>query len=81
MDGRPNSVDSGNASSLEGIMETPPSYWKIINYESSCTSAMANYFIRRKSHGSNHPHQMEHEDHLVMIMAHTYTHLLLVEGG
>ena len=31
-------------------------------------------------YGPNHPHQMEHEYHLVMMMAHAYTPLLLVEG-
>ena len=42
---------------------------------------MANYFVRKKSHGPNNPHQIEHEYNLVMIMAHAYTQLSLVEGG
>ena len=38
------------------------------------------YFCKEKSYGPNHPHQMEHEDHMVIMMAHTYTPLLLEEG-
>ena len=36
--------------------------------------------LREEIYGPNHPHQKEHEDHLVMMMAHAYTHMLLVEG-
>ena len=60
-------------------MDTPLSRQKMPNAESSCTSAMENYF-QEKHYGPNHPHQIEHEDHLVMIMAHAYTPLSLVEG-
>ena len=42
---------------------------------------MANYFGRENSYGPNHPHQMEHEYPLVIMIAHTYTPLPLVEGG
>ena len=41
---------------------------------------MENHSVR-KSYSPNHPHQMEHEDHLVMMMTHAYTNILLVEGG
>ena len=58
-------------------METPLSRRKIPNDKSFCTSAMANCFVR-KSYGHNRPHQMDHEDNLVMMMAHAYTPLSLV---
>ena len=73
-------VAGDNAYYLEGSVETPLSRHKMPTYESSCTSAMANYFIRKKIYGTNHPHQMEHEDQLVMMMSHAYTTLSLVEG-
>ena len=41
---------------------------------------MENYFVRIKGYGPNNPHHMDHEDHLVIIMSHAYTPLLLVEG-
>ena len=61
-------------------MENPLSCQKITNYESSCTSAMENYFVKKKSYGHNNPNQMEHDYHLVIIMKHAYTPLSLVEG-
>ena len=69
-----------DASSLQGSVETPISHQKRPNYDSSCTSEIAILFVRGKSYGPNHPHQMEHEDRLVIMMAHTYTPLLLVQG-
>ena len=75
---------AGNdASSLDVSVETPLplSRWKMTNYESSCTSTMAKYFVCKWSYGPNHPHQIEHEYHLVIMMAHAYTPLSLVEGG
>ena len=41
MNGRPNIVAGGNASSLEGSMETPISRRKMPNYESYFTSTIA----------------------------------------
>ena len=38
------------------------------------------FFLRKRSYGLYHPHQMEHEDHLVMMMTHAYTPLFMVEG-
>ena len=38
------------------------------------------FFCKKKRYGPNHPHQMYHEDHLLIMMAHAYTPLLLVEG-
>ena len=67
-------------SSLEVSVETPLSCQKTPNDESSCTSIMVNYFVRKNSYGTNHPHQMEHGDHLMMMMTHTYTPLSLVAG-
>ena len=49
------------------------------NDDSSSTSAMESYFVRKIIYGPNHPHRMEHENHLVMVMAHAYTTVLLVE--
>ena len=79
MDGRPKIVAGDYASSFDGSVETPLtlSRWKMPNDESSSTSAMANYFVRKRSYGPNNPHQREHEDHLVMT-AHAYTPISLV---
>ena len=35
-------------------------------------------FFKKENYGPNHSHQMEHEDHLVMMVAHAYTPLSLV---
>ena len=78
MDGRTNIVAGDDYSFLEGIVETPLSCRKMQNDESSCTSAMANFFVRKESYGPNHPHHMEHEDNQVMILVHAYTSLFLV---
>ena len=80
MDWRPEIVAGDNASSLEGSVETSISSQKMPNDESYCNSVMDNDFVREKSYGTNHPHQMEHEYHLEMIMEQTYKPLLLVEG-
>ena len=48
MDWQPETVAGDDASSIEGSMETHISLWKIPNDDSSYTSAMANYFIRKK---------------------------------
>ena len=61
-------------------MENPLLCQKMTNYESSCTSITVNYFVKNKSYGPNHPHQMDHEYHLLMMMLHAYTSLSLVEG-
>ena len=50
------------------------------NYESSCTSAMVYYFVRKRSYAPNNPHQRYHKYHLVTMMAHAYAPLSLVEG-
>ena len=47
MDGRPKIVAGGDASSLEGIFETPISRHKMPNDESSCTGEIVNYFVRK----------------------------------
>ena len=75
-------MSGDNASSLGESVYTPLplSSCKMSNDESSCTSAMAAYFVRKRSYGPNHPHQRYHEDHLVIVMEHSYTPLLLVEG-
>ena len=82
MDGRPEVVAGDDASYLDRIVETPLplSRWKMTNYESSCTSTMAKYFVCKWSYGPNHPHQIEDEDHLLTMMAHAYTPISLVEG-
>ena len=69
-----------DASPLEGSMDNPPSHRKMPKDEFSCTSSMANIFVRKKGYGPNHPHQMDHEDHLVIMISQAYTPLLLVEG-
>ena len=46
------------ASSLGESVKTSLSRRKIPNDDSSCTSAMANDFVRRKSYGPNHTHQV-----------------------
>ena len=48
MDGRPKIVAHDDASSLDGSTENPLSRKKMTNYESSCTLAMAYYFLRGK---------------------------------
>ena len=58
MDGRPKIMDGDDASYHEGSVDTPLSHQKIPDYESSCTSAMANCFLRGKGYGPNYPHQM-----------------------
>ena len=70
-----------DASYLDGSVETqlPLSRRKIYNDESSCTSAMDNYFVKKRSYGTNHPHQREHEYHLVMMMARAYMPLSVLE--
>ena len=78
MDGQPKIVAGDDAYSLEVIVDTPLSRHKMPNDESSCTSEMAIVFVRGKTYGPNHPHQMENEDHLVMMVAHTYKPMLLV---
>ena len=47
MDERPKIMVGDDASSLEGCVETPLSRRKMLNDESSCTSEMANYFVRK----------------------------------
>ena len=51
---------------LEMISHLAQVQWKII--------------LQEKSYGPNHPNQMEHEDHLVMMLSHSYTPMLMVEG-
>ena len=48
MDGRPNILDVDNAYSLEVSVYTPLSHRKMTNDESSCTSAMAVFFVQKK---------------------------------
>ena len=45
MDGQPKTVADDDASSLEGGVETPIERRKIPNDDSSCTSAISNYFV------------------------------------
>ena len=80
--GRPKVMASYEASLLYGRVETllPLSCQKIPNNEPSCTSEMSNYFVQKRSYDPNHPHQREHEDNLVIMMAYEYTPLPLVEG-
>ena len=79
MDVRQNIMAGDDAPYLEGSVGIPLSPRKIPNDESFCTSTMA-IFKKKTSCGPNHPHQMDHEGHLVMMMEHAYTPLLLVEG-
>ena len=67
---RPKAMAGDDASSIYGSVENPLqlSCRKMTNYESSCTSAMANYFVQTLSYGPNHLHQKYHEDHLAIIM-------------
>ena len=34
--------------------------------------------LRGESYGPNHPHQMDHEDHIVMMMTHAYKPLRVI---
>ena len=63
-------MDGDDVSYIYGCVETPLtlSCRKMPNDESSCKSAMSNYFMRKRSYVTNHPHQREHEYHLVMMM-------------
>ena len=81
MDWRPEIVAGDNDSSLGGSVETSLSHQKMPNNEYYCTSVLDNYFVREKSYGPNHPHNMDHEYHLEIMMEQTYKPLLLVEGG
>ena len=69
-----------DASCLDGSVETPLplSRWKIPNDESSFTSVMVNYFVWKRSYGTNHSYHREHEYHLLIIVAHAYTPVSLV---
>ena len=75
MDGRPKVVAGDDTSYFDGSVDTPLHllHWKIHNDESSCTSAMDNYFVRKMSYGTNHPNQRYHEEQLVMILENVYT--------
>ena len=55
MDGRPKVVAGDDASPLDESMETPLhlSRQKMPNDESSCTSSMANYIVRKWIYGTN----------------------------
>ena len=79
---RPKVMAGDDEYPLYGSVETPLtlSGRKMPNDESSCISAMTNYFVWKRSYGPNHPHQIEDEDHLLTMMAHAYTPLSLVEG-
>ena len=82
MDEWPKVVSGDDASSLDGSVENtlPLSRQKMPNDESSCTSAIDNYFVWKRSYDPNNPHQREHEDNLVTMLEHAYTPLSLVEG-
>ena len=80
MDRQNNIVAGDDASSLEVSVDTPLPRQKMTNHKSSCNSAMNIFKDKKISYDPNHPHQVEHEYHLVTMMAHAYTPLSLVEG-